>query len=66
MGYYKIISSGASCRFCGQLFANSEARDRHEGIHLLKAKKSGLVPRFLYDPKTGNGILKGLKMESDF
>ena len=62
----KVLSVGSRCEVCGKLFASQEAKQRHMGIHLRKSKKEGLIPHFIFNPKTGDNVFKGFKLETDF
>lgn len=59
----KILSEGSTCEVCGRKFATEEAKERHRGTHIRSARKRGLEPSFLHNPKTGKSIFKGFKIE---
>ena len=55
------ITKTIKCEFCGKIFATSSAKEIHMRKHIQQLRREGLQPRYVYDFKTGETKIKGVK-----
>jgi len=60
-----LPSSSSKCEITGKTYASEYAKNKSQEAILLKKRKQGLVPRYLYNPKTGTNKFLGFKSIHD-